>query len=228
MARKTNKTAHVLNLISKSKESHQTQDDDYQIDTIENIATNDLSFMELQLSNDKEISEQIKENLSKLVSKEVSDADEIINTEKIDENISDETEQKKVLNENYTVEVKDHNKLNDILGSFTSIDKYKDSIEMSEDKNYSKDVQDYLYVNVLEEIVKNKVDEFIQTFDVCTCPRCKADIIALSLNGLTPKYIVVDKSHVSPLLNFFSAKYKGSVAAQLSKACIIVKENPHH
>ena len=85
MARKTNKTAHVLNLISKSKESHQTQDDDYQIDTIENIATNDLSFMELQLSNDKEISEQIKENLSKLVSKEVSDADDIINTEKIDE-----------------------------------------------------------------------------------------------------------------------------------------------
>lgn len=226
MARKTNKTAHVLNLISKSKESHQTQDDDYQIDTIENITTSDLSFMELQLSNDKEISEQIKENLSKLVSTEVSD--EIINNEKIDETNSDETEQKNILNENHTVEVEDNNKLDDILKSSTSLDKNEDSIEITEDKNHSIDAQDYLYVNVLEEIVKNKVDEFIQTFDVCACPRCKADIMALSLNGLTPKYIVVDKSHVSPLLNFFSAKYKGSVAAQLSKACIIVKENPHH
>ncbi len=33
MARKTNKTAHVLNLISKAKDEHQTMDEQMEIDS---------------------------------------------------------------------------------------------------------------------------------------------------------------------------------------------------
>ncbi|MCI1930530.1 MAG: late competence development ComFB family protein [Clostridia bacterium] len=101
------------------------------------------------------------------------------------------------------------------------------SAEISSQESNNNGIE-YQYVNVFEEIVKSRIDEFLKLFDVCTCPRCKVDVMALALNGLPAKYIVVDSSYVSPLLNFFSSQYKGAVTAQLSRACSVVKNNPHH
>ena len=228
MARKTNKTAHVLNLISKAKESYQTLDDDFEINTIKNSSTDDLSFVDLQLSNDTEISEQIKENLSKLISNENSNSNKTENYDSMSEttNCIDDIDESttNILSDNEIKNEKENSDLDSKIATDT-IDKHIDT----ELENSLTNVQvAYCYVNVIEEIVKSSVDEFLISFDVCSCPRCKADVTALALNGLPPKYIVVDKSHMSPLLNFFSVKYRSSVTAQLSKACIIVKENPHH
>ncbi|MCI1959316.1 MAG: late competence development ComFB family protein [Clostridia bacterium] len=101
------------------------------------------------------------------------------------------------------------------------------SAESSSQESNNNSIE-YQYVNVFEEIVKSRIDEFLKLFDVCTCPRCRVDVMALALNGLPAKYIVVDSSYVSPLLNFFSSQYKGAVTAQLSRACSVVKNNPHH
>lgn len=205
MARKTNKTEHVLNLISKAKEEHQTETDLPEVDTIEKDISEDLSFMDSSLSNDTEISNQIGKGLIEAVqedSLDISSSD--LTAEQLMESISPKPPS---------------------LPEDTNSDQLEETqtTETSEE-----DVLTYQYLNVLEELVKNRVEEFLIMFDGCTCPRCKADATALALNGLPPKYIVVDKSHVSPLLNFFSNHYKGAVTAQLSKACTVVKENPHH
>lgn len=86
----------------------------------------------------------------------------------------------------------------------------------------------YQYVNVMEYVVKDKVLYYMEQFGMCTCKHCIADTTALSLTHLPPKYVVVDKLAVSPLLSFYSNKFVGQVTVELTKACITVKDFPHH
>lgn len=87
---------------------------------------------------------------------------------------------------------------------------------------------DFAYVNVMESIVKDKIIYFMRQFDVCTCDRCVADMIALTMNGLTPKYIVTSPAAVDPLISFYTNKLISDVTVEATKACIIVKDNPRH
>lgn len=87
---------------------------------------------------------------------------------------------------------------------------------------------DFVTVNVMEEIVREKIIYFMRQFDVCTCDRCVADTIALTLNGLAPKYIVTPPAAVPPLLSFYTNKYIADVTVEATKACMVVGENPRH
>lgn len=86
----------------------------------------------------------------------------------------------------------------------------------------------YQYLNVMENVVKSMVDYYASKFDTCTCGRCIADITALTLTKLPPKYIVVESNSASPLLNFYINRYSQQVIVELTKSCSIVKQNPHH
>lgn len=86
----------------------------------------------------------------------------------------------------------------------------------------------YQYVNVMEKIVNDEVLYFMREFDMCTCDRCVADTKALALTRMPSKYIVREKSAISPLMNFYANKFIGYVTVELTKACTIVKESPHH
>lgn len=88
--------------------------------------------------------------------------------------------------------------------------------------------EDFAAVNVMEHIVNDKIIYFMRQFDVCTCSRCKADVIALTLNGLRPKYIVTMKAAVDPLLSYYTNRLISDVTVEATKACITVKDNPRH
>ena len=90
------------------------------------------------------------------------------------------------------------------------------------------DELDYKFVNVFEEIVRSQVLEAMQNFDVCTCDRCIVDVVALTVTNLPAKCIVADKGAIFPLLSYYSSKYTTQVQTELVKACVKVKENPHH
>ncbi|WP_349946673.1 late competence development ComFB family protein [Lacrimispora sp. BS-2] len=86
----------------------------------------------------------------------------------------------------------------------------------------------FQYLNVMEHIIKNTAPEYMDKFDVCSCERCTADVTALTLSHLPPKYIVAEQATASPLLNFYSTRFSQQVVVELTKACSTVKENPHH
>ncbi|WP_077612090.1 late competence development ComFB family protein [Clostridium sp. Marseille-P2415] len=86
----------------------------------------------------------------------------------------------------------------------------------------------FQYLNVMEHIVKNRAEEYMEKFNVCNCGHCTADVTALALSHLPPKYIVVEPPSASPLLNYYSNRFSQQVVVELTKACSIVKENPHH
>lgn len=86
----------------------------------------------------------------------------------------------------------------------------------------------YRFINVMEDGVAESLMEYMTKLGVCTCDRCKKDVTALALSNLPPKYIVVDAAAVSPLLNFYRNKYSSYIMAELTKACFAVIANPRH
>lgn len=87
---------------------------------------------------------------------------------------------------------------------------------------------DFVPVNVMERIVKDKINYYMDQFEVCKCDRCRADAIALTLTGLQPRYIVTSPAAVDPLLSYYTNKYNTDVIVQATKACMTVKEKPRH
>lgn len=91
----------------------------------------------------------------------------------------------------------------------------------------SKQQESFNYVNVMEEVVKGSINKAVSQFDMCTCERCMADVMALSLTNLPAKYVVTNQQ-VSPLLNYYSNKYNDIVNIELIKSCTLIKQYPHH
>ncbi|PKR86266.1 late competence development ComFB family protein [Heyndrickxia camelliae] len=81
--------------------------------------------------------------------------------------------------------------------------------------------------NVMEEIVKNVLDENIEQLHLsCTCKRCRNDILAISLNKLPPHYIVNKDS--SPYIRAaYTADRQGAtnILSTVIQAAEIVAKN---
>ena len=84
-------------------------------------------------------------------------------------------------------------------------------------------------LNVMEEILTPEVTlEMMQKNDVCHCPRCQADVRALMLTRLQPKYVVAERSAIPMLMTYYRNKFRVAILSQSLRACIDVKENPRH
>ena len=83
-------------------------------------------------------------------------------------------------------------------------------------------------MNVMETLVEEKAMKYINMFGLCNCSRCVADVKALALNRLDPKYVVMHKGEEPPRISFYESKFSASVTAQLIASCRIVMDNPRH
>lgn len=90
------------------------------------------------------------------------------------------------------------------------------------------EMEGYIFYNIMEKIVQEKAVKYMKQFGNCTCRRCEADTIALALSKLPPKYVVVMADSISPLLNFYEDHYAGQIIVEITKACIVVNKNPRH
>lgn len=87
---------------------------------------------------------------------------------------------------------------------------------------------EYVMVNVMQRIVEDKIIYFMKQFEVCTCHRCKTDTIALTLSGLPAKYMVMDRHAVDPMISYLTSRLISQVTVEALKACTQVKEHPRH
>mgnify|MGYP002793133099 CR=1 FL=1 len=87
----------------------------------------------------------------------------------------------------------------------------------------------YRMINVMEEIIdEDMVREEMEKYEVCMCSRCQADVRALLLTRLPAKYVVVDRTAVQPLLSYYKNRYRVNLLTQTIKACMDVRDNPRH
>ncbi len=85
-----------------------------------------------------------------------------------------------------------------------------------------------LVVNIVELLAYEKISEIMKQMDVCDCMQCTADVLAMALNSLPPKYATSDSGKQYAQLKFFKQQFETDVASALVKACLIVKKSPKH
>ena len=84
-------------------------------------------------------------------------------------------------------------------------------------------------VNVMEQILKSQnIKEMMEQNGCCTCERCQADVLALTLTRLPSKYVVLYGEDTSPRISFFEAKYRMDILVEIMRAIEDVKARPHH
>ena len=91
-----------------------------------------------------------------------------------------------------------------------------------------KDPDEYLCFNVTQALVEDKADKYIKMFGLCSCARCRIDVIALALSNLPAKYVVAKPHELIPRLSMYEQKYNAAVVTQVMSACRKVLDRPHH
>ena len=88
--------------------------------------------------------------------------------------------------------------------------------------------EDVTYINVMQTLVEEKALRYIKMFGLCDCKRCQADVKALTLSNLVPKYVVLSSTDRIPMLTVYEGRFNSTVVAQLTRSSKIVMDSPRH
>ncbi|MBU7594558.1 late competence development ComFB family protein [Metabacillus halosaccharovorans] len=84
-----------------------------------------------------------------------------------------------------------------------------------------------MVINAMEQIMKDLLDEYKDRLQLtCTCSTCLDDILALSLNKTTPRYVTnIDKAMYIKA-EFIDKQEMTSLLVKLAECAKIVSDNP--
>lgn len=86
----------------------------------------------------------------------------------------------------------------------------------------------YRLRNHMEDIVAKRLDDVINKMDICKCGKCRMDIMAYTLNLLSPKYVVTDEGDLYSRVSEFNTQFVIDVDLALMEAIKVVSNNPKH
>ena len=86
-------------------------------------------------------------------------------------------------------------------------------------------VQELVLVNLMEQLVVERLDEVFSKFNCCRCDKCRRDVAALALNTLAPHYVVAEPDQLPALIKSCDTK---EISSALVKAILQVKNHPQH
>ena len=245
MAKKTNKTSHVLNLITgsqppvassgetqpSSSASGETQQEGSAAEEPVRVPSANVTVVDPR--EEGKLAEEIQKNLIQELEKEQTEEQaeqpgeqEEQSEEQPEEQSEEQTEeqseeQTEEQSEEQTEEQTEQPKTN----AGTPVQKEPEQQE----EQKQEDGPSYRVVNIMEEILTPElILDALKSNDTCTCSRCQADVKALMLTRLPPKYIVADNTTVPMLLTFYRNKFRVAVLSQSMRACMEVKEHPRH
>ncbi len=85
-----------------------------------------------------------------------------------------------------------------------------------------------MLVNIVEGMVRQKVDELIETLDMCDCKRCRLNACAIALNSMPSHYVTTEKGALLGELEDVEINYQTNITVEVTKALLLVKEQPLH
>ncbi|MCK9216719.1 MAG: late competence development ComFB family protein [Firmicutes bacterium] len=86
----------------------------------------------------------------------------------------------------------------------------------------------YKIKNYMENVVESATENILKLMNICKCEKCKADIMAIALNELPPKYIVTEIGELYTKANELEQQFSVDVQTAIIKAALIVGKNPKH
>ena len=245
MAKKTNKTSHVLNLITGSQPpvassgetqppssaSGETQQEGSAAEEPVRVPSANVTVVDPR--EEGKLAEEIQKNLIQELEKEQTEEQaeqpgeqEEQSEEQTEEQSEEQTEeQSEEQSEEQTEEQTEEQIEQPKTNAGTPVQKEPEQQE----EQKQEDGPSYRVVNIMEEILTPElILDALKSNDTCTCSRCQADVKALMLTRLPPKYIVADNTTVPMLLTFYRNKFRVAVLSQSMRACMEVKEHPRH
>lgn len=97
---------------------------------------------------------------------------------------------------------------------------------MSEERPENHD--EYILVNITEQVVKKKVRAAMAEFDMCQCDKCYLDACAIILNKLPPHYVTTQKGKLLTLVDVSTLQSQTNLTVHVLQALILVKNSPKH
>lgn len=88
-------------------------------------------------------------------------------------------------------------------------------------KNYAEIIVNQLFDSVFESQAKVNPD-------LCNCPRCREDVMAIALNRLKPRYVARDEGEIYTKVSYDQVGGKAEVVAALMHGFGLVSRNPRH
>ncbi len=245
MAKKTNKTSHVLNLITGSQPpvtssgetqpsaqasgetqpsaqaSGETQQKGSAAEEPVRVPSANVTVVDPR--EERKLAEEIQKNLIQELEKEQTE--EQAEQPREQEEQSEEQAEQPREQEEQSEEQSEEQTEQPQTSAGTPVQKEPEQQE----EQKQEDGPSYRVVNIMEEILTSElILDALRSNGTCTCSRCQADVKALMLTRLPPKYIVADNTTVPMLLTFYRNKFRVAVLSQSIRACMEVKEHPRH
>ena len=82
--------------------------------------------------------------------------------------------------------------------------------------------------NIMEDLVENRLGDLMRSAGMCCCERCRADVKALALNKLPPRYAVSAGGEVYSHFQELCAQGQVNITAAIMADIQVVHQNPHH
>ena len=237
MAKKTNKTSHVWNLITgsqppvassgetqpSSSASGETQQEGSAAEEPVRVPSANVTVVDPR--EEGKLAEEIQKNLIQELEKEQTEEQAEQPGEQEEQSEEQTEEQSEEQSEEQTEEQTEEQIEQPKTNAGTPVQKEPEQQE----EQKQEDGPSYRVVNIMEEILTPElILDALKSNDTCTCSRCQADVKALMLTRLPPKYIVADNTTVPMLLTFYRNKFRVAVLSQSMRACMEVKEHPRH
>ncbi|MGI6731882.1 MAG: late competence development ComFB family protein [Anaerovoracaceae bacterium] len=200
MAKKSNKTEHVLRLITTDG----GQDKENDSDNDQENSSSDTP--EIAHENAPEVTASIKEPENKELTYETKLKIEI----EPEITVKAANPEEATITENTPPQVEENNQNKKPITESVFIEEHRH------------------LVNLAEVLVHEKVEDIMIRMGVCDCSVCKADVLALALNSLPPKYVTTDSGKQYFQLEIYRKQFETDILSALTKACVRVKASPRH
>ncbi|MCH5265234.1 MAG: late competence development ComFB family protein [Lachnospiraceae bacterium] len=83
--------------------------------------------------------------------------------------------------------------------------------------------------NIMEDIIESEINNNIDTLNICPCPKCRKDLLTLTLNNVKPRYIDTEKGQSFVIATrHASVEDSISLLADITRYALIIGENPRH
>ena len=82
--------------------------------------------------------------------------------------------------------------------------------------------------NIMQLLAEEKADKYIKMFGLCDCKRCRHDVLALTLNEISTKYVVMPRAELTIRNDMYRSHYDGEITVHILRACQKVMEHPRH
>lgn len=83
-------------------------------------------------------------------------------------------------------------------------------------------------VNIMEDIVRNKLSEMLKSENCCKCDRCIEDMTALALNKLPSKYVSTHNGELFSKIDSMVRQNSVDLNIAVAEAISCVSKRPSH